>query len=91
MNFNKKVLKVSTLCVAGAITIAVSTVGMSAVSYTTEEPVAGISVSLDNYYSSKSSAKEVAFAGALAKTVGTEMAAYSGDNEDEVAVEGGSE
>ena len=56
MNFNKKVLKISTLCVAGAITIAAGAVGMSAVSYTTEEPVAGISVSLDNYYTSKSSA-----------------------------------
>ncbi|MBS5931892.1 MAG: C40 family peptidase [Clostridiales bacterium] len=86
MNFNKKVLKISTLCVAGAVTIAVSTVGMRAVSYTTEEPVAGISVSLDDYYTTKSSAKEVAFAGALARSVGTEMTAYSGDSE-EIAVE----
>lgn len=91
MNFNKKVLKISTLCVAGAITIAAGAVGMSAVSYTTEEPVAGISVSLDNYYTSKSSAKEVAFAGALARTVGTEMAAYSGDSEDLAVNEGASE
>ena len=60
MNFNKKVLKISSLCMAGALVVAVSTVGMEAVSYTTEEPVAGISVSLDNYYTSKSAAKEVA-------------------------------
>ncbi|WP_167956416.1 C40 family peptidase [Anaerosporobacter faecicola] len=69
MNFNKKLLKISTLCVAGAVTVAVSAVGMGAMSYTTEEPVAGISISLDDYYSSKSTANEVAFAGVLAKTV----------------------
>ncbi|WP_310604177.1 C40 family peptidase [Anaerosporobacter sp.] len=79
MNFNKKVLKISTLCIAGAVTIAVSAVGMSAVSYTTEEPVAGISVSLDDYYSSKSSAKEIVFAGALMKDIDIEVETGSED------------
>lgn len=80
MNFNKKVLKISSLCMAGALAVAVSTVGMDAVSYTSEEPVAGISVSLDNYYASKSAAKEVALAGVLTRSVGTEIA--EGTSED---------
>jgi cell wall-associated NlpC family hydrolase len=65
MNVNKKLLKLSTLCLAGAITIAASTINMGAISYTSEEPVAGISVSLDKYYTSKNAASEVSLASIL--------------------------
>ncbi|HEX3021910.1 MAG TPA: SH3 domain-containing C40 family peptidase [Lachnospiraceae bacterium] len=65
MNVNKKLLKISTLCLAGAITIAASTINMGAISYTSEEPVAGISVSLDKYYTSKNAASEVSLASIL--------------------------
>ncbi|HEX3076011.1 MAG TPA: NlpC/P60 family protein [Lachnospiraceae bacterium] len=65
MNVNKKLLKISSLCLAGAITIAASTINMGAISYTSEEPVAGISVSLDKYYTSKNAASEVSLASIL--------------------------
>jgi peptidoglycan DL-endopeptidase CwlO len=91
MNFNKKVLKISSLCIAGAVTIAVSTVGLSAVSYTTEEPVAGISVSLNDYYTSKSSANEVAFAGALAKSINSDIVENSDNTEDAIVDDDSSE
>ncbi|WP_455718655.1 hypothetical protein, partial [Anaerosporobacter sp.] len=82
MNFNKKVLKISSLCVAGTVIVAVSTAGLSAVSYTSEEPVAGISVSLNDYYTSKSSANEIAFAGALADNISPDVVQNQDDSED---------
>lgn len=50
MNFNKKTIRMTTLCVAGVAMIAASQYKSIAATFTAEKPVAGITVTLDSFY-----------------------------------------
>ena len=56
IHVNKKFLKISTLCVAGTVLIIFNTKHSSAATVYGEQPIAGITVTLDNYYNSSSTA-----------------------------------
>ena len=56
IHVNKKFLKISTLCVAGTVLIIFNTKHSSAATVYGEQPIAGITVTLDNYYNSCSTA-----------------------------------
>lgn len=55
-HINKKFLKLSTLCVAGTVLLLLHTKQASAETVYGEQPIAGITVTLDNYYNSGSTA-----------------------------------
>lgn len=74
---NKKLLKISTLCIAGTIMFALNTNIASADTVYGEQPIAGITVTLDNYYNSGTAAasSEITIA-----TLESSVAAYDYSN-----------
>jgi len=51
-HLNKKFLKISTLCIAGTVLFSLNSMNSYATAITGDQGIAGISVSLDNYYAS---------------------------------------
>lgn len=74
---NKKFLKISTLCIAGTVMFALNTKIASADTVYGEQPIAGITVTLDNYYNSgtAAAASEITIA-----TLESSVAAYDYNN-----------
>lgn len=76
-HLNKKFLKISTLCVAGSVLMILNTKHSSAATIYGEQPIAGITVTLDNYYNSgnTAAASEITVA-----TLESSVAAYDYNN-----------
>ncbi len=74
---NTKFLKISCLCVAGTVLIAINSKTSSAETVYGEQPIAGITVTLDNYYNSgnTAAASEITIA-----TLESSVAAYDYNN-----------
>lgn len=74
---NKKFLKISTLCIAGTVLFALNTKYAGAETVYGEQPMAGITVTLDNYYNSgnTAAASEITIA-----ALETSVAAYDYNN-----------
>lgn len=77
IDINKALIKISTLCIAGTIMFALNTKIASAESAYGEQAIAGITVTLDNYYNSGSiaAASEITIA-----TLESSVAAYDYSN-----------
>ena len=74
---NKKFLKISTLCIAGTFLFALNTKYVGAETVYGEQPIAGITVTLDDYYNSSNAAaaSEITIA-----ALETSVAAYDYNN-----------